>query len=206
MEVSQNTDTDNAVEQHDYASVEVTTPTTENTVTNGITVQDQINTEAETQQTGSQSEHTEEKDVLVSPFGYGPYPEVPADFREAKGDPIWEGPGFPDEIALPENAELLARVTIKVWKEGNRDWVGVSYGNGKVWINYPNTLYVWYGEPYEDEDGTIRTPFRKAKGDPNARLSLDEIRLGIVPPGVRILDGESEAIDVFQYLNLSLQQ
>ena len=81
--------------------------------------------------------------------------------------------------------------------------IGAGGGNsGKVWLNYPNTLYVWYGESYEDADGTIVQPIRMARGDPNAQLTRDEMRHGIIPSGVRILDGETNAIDVFEYLNL----
>ena len=159
-------------------------------------------TETQPQPTETPLENATAKDVLVSPFGYGPYPDVPNDYREAKGNPIWEHQKWPDGIALPEGAELLHRVLIRVWKEGNRDWVGASHENGKVRINYPNTLYIWYGTPYEDEDGTIIRPIRRSKGDPNARLTPDQMRRGIIPSGVRILDGETEAIDVSEYLNL----
>lgn len=159
-------------------------------------------TETQPQPTETPLENATAKDVPVSPFGYGPYPDVPNDYRAAKGNPIWEHQKWPDGIALPEGAELLHRVLIKAWKEGNRDWVGASHENGKVRINYPNTLYIWYGKPYEDEDGTIIRPIRRAKGDPNARLTPDEMRRGIISSGVRILDGETEAIDVSEYLNL----
>ncbi len=167
------------------------------------------NTEAETQK---QSEETkdvhasaqtaETQDVPVSPFGYGPYPEVPDDFRKIKGNPIWEHQKWPDSIALPEGAELLDRVLIKVWKEGNKDWIGASHENGIVRLNYPNTLYIWYDEPYEDEDGNIIKPIMRSKGDPNVQLTIDEMRDGIVPSGVQILDGETAGINALEFIDL----
>lgn len=202
-ELTQKADTESKSDQaSDVISAQGTTPTAEKTVTG--TPSDVKNTEAETEQpSDTPAENAEAKDGLVSPFGYGPYPDVPDDYREARGEPIWEHPKWPDGIALPEGAELLARVLIKAWKKGIRDYEGASHQIGKVRINYPNTLYIWYGESYEDADGTIVRPIRRSKGDPNVQLTRDEMRRGIVPSGVRILDGETDAIDVFEYLSLT---
>lgn len=49
------------------------------------------------------------EDVPVSPYGFGPYPEVPADFPF---DASWTD--------LPPEVELLTRVMIKAWNDGDR--------------------------------------------------------------------------------------
>ena len=195
------TETATLLQQWETNEKAVTKPTSPKVPAENATAEKSIDT---SQASETSEEIAVNSDMPVSPYGYGPYPDVPDDYREAKGKPIWEHSKWPDGIALPRGAELLHRVMIKVWKEGNQDWIGAGGGNsGKVWINYPNTLYIWYGEPYEDADGTIVRPIRRAKGDPNAQLTPDEMRRGIIPSGVRVLDGETEAIDVFEYLNLS---
>ncbi len=149
--------------------------------------------------------HEETADALeVSPFGFGPYPEVPEGMLNSIKQPykpIWKDTNWPN-IGLPEMAELLSRVAIKAWKEGlHRDWIGIGSSNGIIYFNYPKTVYVWYGEK-ENDDGSITRYFIRAKG---MSLSLEQMRKGIVPPGVRVLDGEKEGIDPYEYLDLPKQ-
>ena len=182
------------------------------TDSDNFTVEVGNNTDAETQKQSEEPKDvhasvqtTEPKDVQVSPFGFGPYPEVPEGMLDSVGNPYkpaWERSYWSDRPR--EGAELLSRVLIKAWKEGTRDWIGASGGNnGKVWINYPNTLYIQYGEPETRSDGTIYRPIVRAKGDPSVRLTPDEMANGIVPAGVRVLDLDADAINIFEYLNLS---
>ncbi len=49
-------------------------------------------------------------DTLTSPFGFGPYPDVPADYPVH--ELLWDN-------ATPEH-ELLVRVRIKLWKQGTQ--------------------------------------------------------------------------------------
>lgn len=176
-----------------------------------FTAEVENNTEAETpkQSEGTKDVHAsvqtaETKDVQVSPFGFGPYPEVPEGMLDSVANPYkpaWERSYWSDRPR--EGAELLSRVLIKAWKEGNRDWIGASQEDGKVRINYPNTLYIQYGEPETRSDGTIYRPIVRTKGDPSVRLTLDQMENGIVPAGVRVLDFDTDAINIFEYLNLS---
>lgn len=67
------------------------------------------------------------KNVPISPFGFGPYPEVPADYF---GVPLWTRnpdlfPEFPDDAL--KNIELIDRVLIKLWQQGDREIVGGEY-------------------------------------------------------------------------------
>ncbi len=91
------------------------------------------------------------KDVPVSPFGFGPYPEVPADYF---GNPVWaRNPDlfsdFPDDAL--KNIELIDRVLIKLWQQGDRESVGGSTYNGKIYPHYDNVLYArWKEIPLPD--------------------------------------------------------
>lgn len=146
--------------------------------------------------------HEETADVLaVSPFGFGPYPEIPEGMLDSVGHPYkpaWKRTNWPN-IGLPERAELMSRVAIKAWKEGHhRNWIGIGGAYGNFYFNYPNTVYVWYGEK-ENDDGSITQYITRAKG---MTLSLEQMEKGTVPPGVRVLDGEKEGIDPYEYLDL----
>ena len=88
----------------------------------------------------------EAKNVLselnVTPFGFGPYPEVPADFPYQER--LWDN-------ATPGH-ELLARVRVKLWKQGIKTVGAVFHGNGLIYPIIPGILYVkWVyiedGEP-----------------------------------------------------------
>lgn len=152
----------------------------------------------------STKKDTENTEHLTSPFGFGPYPEVPDGMLDAVGNPyrpIWNHPKWPDGIGLPRKAELLSRVIIKAWEEGlHRDYIGCSTeGDCIVYFNYPNTIYVWYGKPIEEDDGSITIPFKQVKG---MTMSQEQMRYGIVPNNVRVLDGETEGIDAYEYLGL----
>ena len=68
----------------------------------------------------------------TSPFGFGPYLEVPADFPSQER--LWEN-------ATPEH-ELLVRVRIKLWKQGTQT-TGAEFGyNGRIYPTVPNVIYV----------------------------------------------------------------
>ena len=132
------------------------------------------------------SEEAPAEDVPVSPYGLGPYPEVPI--------------GFPVSVewsSEDKEGELHLRVMIKAWNAGER-FVGASTGNGKLYLHYPNTVYVQYGERL-DANGNVIKYVRRAKGAGD---------VPVPPPGenfssdVRVLDFDSAGIDPYEYLNL----
>ena len=151
------------------------------------------------------SEETPAEDVPVSPFGFGPYPEVPADFPFT---PFWfryqEDPERYDakyDTEMLKLRELLSRVMVKAWTEGVRGFTGGSGSltTGKYYLHFPNAIYVEYGEPYENEDGTITTPISSYTGA-NVHLTPEQMQKGEVPSGVRVIEGDG--YDPYEYLNL----
>ena len=160
QEAAKKVDNKSEGEQGIDASVESKTLTTEKPI-NGSTAEVKNNTEAAGQQQSETSAQTAETaDVQVSPYGFGPYPEVPEGFIENVGTPIWVdiarfGPLSPDIINV-RNQELMDRVMIKLWQEDpgkQRYMEGAFYRNGKVYVNYSNRAYVRY-KTIEFPDGT----------------------------------------------------
>ena len=70
----------------------------------------------------TESEYTEAEEIVpVSPHGFGPYPEVPADFPI---DVNWSTYETKQPVF-----ELMTRVQIKLWEQGH-NVTGISHENG----------------------------------------------------------------------------
>ena len=86
------------------------------------------------------------EDVKMSPYGFGPYPEIPADFPF----PVeWEFQGS------NANHELIARVAIKLWTQGI-ETMGATMEDGWVYPNYIDTVYIRWAETTDDDDNPIQ--------------------------------------------------
>ncbi|MCZ6676195.1 MAG: hypothetical protein O7E52_02985 [Candidatus Poribacteria bacterium] len=134
---------------------------------------------------------------MVSAFQY---PEVPDDYPFSV---IWRRPAEETEqIPLNElnQLDLLNLVMVKKWTEGDHDCRGGNIGeNGKVYLNYPNVVYVKWEED-ERPDGTIvKYPAKMQGGDSTI---VEQVSNGILPPGVFVLDMDSAGIDAYQYLGI----
>ena len=124
----------------------------------------------------------------ISPHGFGAYPEIPTNFPLSPPD--WE--------SCDKSDELTYRVLIKAWNKGER-FVGARTDShtGKIYINYPNTVYMRYVEIVEP-DGSI-SKMRDVSGAPG---------ISVPPPGVdfpshiRVLDYDLDGIDPYEYLDL----
>ena len=151
------------------------------------------------------SEKVPAEEVPVSPYGFGPYPEVPADYpftpfwlRYQKDPEIYDAKYTIDRL---KGKELLSRIMVKAWTQGIRDFTGGSFEatTGKYYLHLPNTIYVEYDEPYENEDGTFTRPFAVVTSG-NISLTPEQMQRGIAPPGVRVIEGGS--YDPYEYLDL----
>ncbi len=175
---------------------ETNTPaeSTQNTAekpTNKIGEETETNTDKATEPVDiatPEQENTEE--VEVSPFGFGPYPKVPEDFPGDYGRPgevNWAYANHP-------SSELIIRVLIKLWTEGERNFLGGSTGpGGKVYPHYYDTVYVGIEKT---ENGRVT----HTKSGPFVDFDVDDI--DNPPPHIRILDLFTSGIDPYQYLNL----
>jgi hypothetical protein len=90
---------------------------------------------------------------------------------------------------------------VKKWNEGDRDFVGTSMDmdNGKVYLYYPNVVYVKW-EDSRKPDGTIIKYASEISGPGGDSTIVDQVREGILPPGVQVLDMDSSGIDPYEYL------
>lgn len=137
----------------------------------------------------------ESAEVPVSPFGFGPYPEVPADYPSTV---IWERTNHGDltEGTLTD-LELLDRVLVKLWSEGERGFKGGVISGNKVYPHYHNTAYVRF--KVDSEGHRYISRFRGGPDLP--RLTREQMRTGKIPDGIRVIDLDSAGIDAYRFLN-----
>jgi hypothetical protein len=137
-------------------------------------------------------------DVVVSPYGFGPYPEVP---EEMSADT------FPSPSA---EHELLARVRIKLLAEGINAR-GVNMENGRVYPVIPGIVFVIWKE-YERPDGNVRyISSMLAHPSDGVRISAIREQQGKdfteadIPSDIKLMSFEEGAIDPYTYLDLPRQ-
>ena len=137
-------------------------------------------------------ENGEAAEVRMSPHGFGPYPKVPDDY-----------PGYIEWERNPDNPsrthELMSRVFVKLWTEGERNFRGGSTYKGRILPHYNDVVYVSWVE-YKKSDGSI---VRRAGGQISGpRVNYSGIDFLNPPPHIRILDLETSGINPYQYLDL----
>ncbi|MDD9972393.1 MAG: hypothetical protein OXU27_00235 [Candidatus Poribacteria bacterium] len=140
------------------------------------------------------SEEAPAEDVPISPFGFGPYPEVPADYPSVV---LWEDD---DHGNLPQrtlkNIELIDRVLVKLWSEGERGFKGGAFTNGKVYPYYHNSVYVRY-----EEDEGYRYISEYYGGPEIPPLTPKQLYSGQLPAGIRTIDMDTAGIDAYSFLD-----
>ena len=162
---------------------------------------------------GSVSEEEQvPKGVLVSPFGFGPYPEVPHDYPHKNFN--WEAYLNDSNPAF----ELMARVRIKLWKEQQVYASGASFMHGKIYpvirgIVYPR-YEEWNGRRYmyaavvhpDDIPSYVKassTEFQShSKDGPPLSPVIQYIQVSIRSGTLKAIDFEDAGIDPYQFLNL----
>ena len=147
-----------------------------------------------------------EEPQRVSPFGFGPYPEVPSDFPR---DPVWiEYSDYPDGSGdfgndFIRSMELINRVLIKLWTQGHRAASGEIGDDDMVLPFYPNTVYVKW-DYVEEPDGTMTRYASEISSGEGVSMGVhDDISEGIIPFGITILDPDENRIDPFTFLDLN---
>lgn len=143
----------------------------------------------------------------VSPFGFGPYPEVPSDYPD---DPVWiEYSDYPDGSGefgsdFIRDLELMDRVLIKLWTQGRRA-TSASMGEGEVvYPGYPDSVYITWSY-VEEPDGTLTRYASEMRSGPDVPLSVfDAIdETGEVPFGITELSHDTDGINPYTFLNLN---
>ncbi|RKU36349.1 hypothetical protein C6496_13915 [Candidatus Poribacteria bacterium] len=146
--------------------------------------------------------HDHENEVPESPFGFGIYPEIPAGFPIAVS---WQ---FPDDMfpaGIQRQGELLSRVLIKLFNEGDHDFIAGKWHKGKVYPIYPNTFYVEVNEDKIKVEGkTLRTETIRILGPSGTRDIQKRLEKAIFAgetlSGVRVYNMHEHGIDPFHYL------
>ena len=150
------------------------------------------------------TETAEVADVPVSPHGFGPFPEVPEEYFHAVEIPPWKLTEFYGASPASRNQELMARVMVKLWKEGNTTVEGVIVlPNGRFRVNYKNRAYVRYSTRKTPDGRTI--PYIAAWVSGSLKMPSYQQRLqGYIPSGVELidLDQEDPTIDPYEFLGL----
>ena len=140
----------------------------------------------------------------VSPFGFGSYPDVSPDYIASLGLPIWYEHGF-DEIPATatheRNIELIDRVLIKLWKDGE-DVDRGFYKDGKVYPLYSKSAYVQHYHRIHDDGYIIDLTVIKSS-DFDLNLTIERLQNGDIPDDYTILDlVDTEGIDPYTFLDL----
>ncbi len=143
-------------------------------------------------------EETPEK-PRVSPFGFGPYPEIPPGYPNSN---LWDHAEnlyeFSSERA--RRWELMERVCIKLWKQGKQT-EGAAMEDGLVYPLYPNTVYVRW-DHYIDEDGTPVPYITELLSSGSMARYEDDFDNGIIPPGITVIPYAEGGIEPYTFLNL----
>ncbi len=128
----------------------------------------------------------------TSPFGFGPYPEVPANYRFRRQ--LWDN-------ATPEH-ELLERVRLKLWKQGTQIKGAMFDNNGLIYPTIPGVIYV---EWRTVEEGPLQFVGRRyaahVMGHPNTAKKWSAsylTELGFERTDVK-KDSEASGIKVYEY-------
>ena len=190
-EITQKADTESEVEQAAEAPAESNTPTAEKPRTETNTAE-RKDTEAAQQPSQVPAEDAEIKDVPVSPFGFGPYPEVPDDYIIPPDKFKW------DFWGKTVKGELMSRVRIKLWKQGVKS-DGASFRNGKVYPTILGTVYVVW-------DGDFISGMT---GHPDDDLDAIEAALEAgqpLPEGITVLNRNEAGIDPYSFLELNKKE
>ena len=138
-----------------------------------------------------------------SPYGFGSYPEVPIGFPENLM-PVWTWSEERQHAQAGglKDFELMARVLIKLWNRGDRDFIGVNRNdqNGRVYPIYQDVMYVtsWV----EREEKGVRLPSSFFGFSQEDIHIVDIMQSERLPEGVLFLDADTNGYDPYQFLDL----
>ena len=142
--------------------------------------------------------------LRMSPHGFGPYPEVPKDFFLTCGPTSWQMIDLYGLAPPSRDIELIDRVMVKLWKEGDTQIQGGVLENGKVYVNYRDRVYVRY-KTITNFDGTTSRYISSWSSHVDVpSLTRAEALAGHIPEGLEVidLDVEDPGIEPYSFLGL----
>ena len=195
------TDMDSVAEQEtDMVSADSTTQSAEKPTTKRG-VKDTPSGETPTNLTEQRQETEIVETVRVSPHGFGTYPEVPEDYKAKHGIPVWEAAALTGHPPPPREIELMQRVLIKLWVDGDKQWTGATMGkDSKIYVRYPNQAYVRYKTRQRVDGTTSRGIARWASG------GTPKPKDGKTPSGVDTIDLDSPEVGIDPYAFLGIDK
>lgn len=145
------------------------------------------------EQTGAAAENPETAKVRMSPHGFGAVPEMP------------EGAPFaPFDETMDSQQELLYRVLVKLWNDGDTDISGGFYDaeQGKVYPYYSDVIYVLYETQFNEITGQDEMMITEAGSSYDNAAAVDALMSGNIPSGYTLLDKKEAGINPYDFLNL----
>ena len=139
----------------------------------------------------------------VFPSHESEFPEVPDGFPL---EVIWKRDEIPAHWSEQtiDNLVLMHKVLIKLWNQGDQNWVSVSMNTGgDVYPHYPNTLYLQWAE-WDDSNGVIRKYISSSLGPGGFNkvdITPEQMQAGEIPYGIQVLDYDEDGIDPYSFLN-----
>ena len=187
------------------ASMENLTSTAEKQRIKSIGEDAETNTDKPTESVSLPSIRTDSTEKpRFSPNGFGPYPKVPKDYLLTCGPTSWQmmdlfgGPPPTREI------ELIDRVMVKLWKDGDTRIQGGTFENGKVYVNYHDRVYVNYNT-YIKHDGTTGRYISRWGSHSSVPIPTEaQMLAGDIPEGLEVidLDIKDPGIEPYSFLDL----
>lgn len=171
-----------------------------------ITKEAVVNTETETKQVQTVVPvQIAAAKVRVSKFGFGPYPELPADFpwQDLFDPPYYsEDPVHPYKDVL--EYELMDRIWVELWKRGEYvEGMGTLESTGLFYPTIRGTIYVEWAPRWKVFGKGFGRKIRYIDGHPDDIDRLEGVkRHNEIPSDLKVLD-ISEGIDAYEFLNLS---
>ena len=71
---------------------------------------------------------------------------------------------------------------IASWNEGDTQFISATFEDGKVYLQYPNTMYVRY-TVHEGSDGTVHRRIGEWTSGEHNQSAIDQILEGKIPTG-----------------------
>ena len=158
------------------------------------------NTEPDTQQADVPATNK----ARVSAFGFGPYPELPADFPyQDLFDPPYYSEDPDDPYKDDPDFELMHRVGVELWKRGeNVEGMGTIESTGLFYPTIRGTIYVEWAPRWKVFGKGFGRTIRSIDGHPDDLDRLKNVnRESQIPSDLKVLD-ISEGIDPYEFLNL----